>query len=328
VDTLDVVGVGNALVDVISFQDEAFLARHGMTKGSMTLIDPDRAIALYHDMGPGTEQSGGSAANTLAGLASFGGSGAFIGRVRDDQLGEVFAHDIRAVGVEFPIPPATSGSPTGRCLIVVTPDAQRTLSTLLGAAGELDADDVDEALVARGRFTYLEGYLFDQAAAGEAFVKASEVAHRAGRQVALTLSDSFCVERFLDGFRQLVADTVDVLFANEAELTMLYETDDVDDALERAAGDCGLVVVTKSERGSSVAAGDRRVHVPAAPVDRVVDTTGAGDLYAAGFLFGLGRDLDLEVCATLGSLAAAEVISHVGARPETSLAALAAPYLT
>ncbi len=320
---LDVVGIGNALVDVITFEPEAFLLEHGLVKGSMELVDGERAVALYGAMGGTTEASGGSAANTLAGLASFGGKGGFIGRVRDDVLGEVFAHDIRAVGVEFPIAPALSGSPTGRCLIVVTPDAERTMSTLLGAAGELDADDIDEDLVSRAQVTYLEGYLFDQAAAGEAFLKASAVAHRADRRVALTLSDSFCVERFLEPFRSLVADQVDVLFANAAELTLLYETDDVVEALEQAGRVCDLVVVTRGADGSSIASGGRRVDVGADAVARVVDTTGAGDLYAAGFLYGLTRGLEIGTCGRLASLAAAEVIGHVGARPETVLATLA-----
>ncbi|MGE0795597.1 MAG: adenosine kinase, partial [Acidimicrobiia bacterium] len=277
---LDVVGIGNALVDVIAFQSEDFLGEHALVKGSMELVDSERAVALYAAMGPGVESSGGSAANTLAGLASFGGRGGFIGRVRDDQLGEVFVHDLRATGVEFPIPAAATGSPTGRCLVVVTPDAERTLSTLLGAAGELDADDIDEDLVARARVTYLEGYLFDQAAAGEAFFKAAAAAHRADRKVALTLSDSFCVERYLESFRHLVADTVDVLFANEAELTLLYETDDVIEALEHAGRACGLVAVTRGPQGSSISVGGRRLDVAADPVAHVVDTTGAGDLYA------------------------------------------------
>jgi sugar/nucleoside kinase (ribokinase family) len=325
---LDVVGIGNALVDVITFEPEAFLLEHGLVKGSMELVDGERAVALYGAMGSTTEASGGSAANTLAGLASFGGKGGFIGRVRDDVLGEVFAHDIRAVGVEFPIPPAQSGSPTGRCLIVVTPDAERTMSTLLGAAGELEADDIDETLVGRAQVTYLEGYLFDQSAAGEAFLKAASVSHRAGGRVALTLSDSFCVERFLESFRSLVADQVDVLFANAAELSLLYETDDVFEALDQAGRVCELVAVTRGADGSSIVAGGRRVDVGADAVARVVDTTGAGDLYAAGFLYGLTRGFEIETCGRLASLAAAEVIGHVGARPETVLATMALPLLT
>lgn len=323
---LDVVGVGNALVDVISIEEDPFLEAHGLIPGSMKLIEPEEGERLYAAMGATVEASGGSAANTLAGLASLGGTGGFIGRVRDDQLGAVFAHDISAVGVEFPVPKATSGAPTGRSLIVVTTDGQRTMSTLLGAASELSPDDVDAAFVARGQMTYLEGYLFDRAAAGEAFRKAARAAHDAGRLVALTLSDSFCVERFLEPFRDLVENTVDILFGNQVELRLLYETDDDDVALAAAERVCDLVCLTQGADGSTVSRGGSRVHVPAEPVT-VVDTTGAGDLYAAGFLYGLTHGHDLETSARLGGMAAAEVISHVGARPETPLARLAAPIL-
>jgi sugar/nucleoside kinase (ribokinase family) len=325
---LDVIGVGNALVDVISLEADDFLGRHDLVKGSMALVEADRAEALYGDMGPAIEASGGSAANTLAGLASLGGRGGFVGRVRDDQLGSVFAHDIRAVGVEFPVAPATSGQPTGRCLIVVTPDAERTMSTLLGAASELAPDDVDPAFVARGQVTYLEGYLFDREAAGEAFVKAADAAHHAGRLVALTLSDSFCVERFQQPFQRLVADTVDILFGNEDELRLLYEATDTEAALAEAERRCQLVVCTRGPQGSTISTGGRRIDVPAEPVHRVVDTTGAGDLYAAGFLYGMTHGQDLETCGKIGSIAAAEVISHVGARPETVLSGLAKPHLS
>ena len=324
---LDVVGVGNALVDVISMESDEFLERHQLIKGSMRLIEPDEAVALYDAMGPGVEMSGGSAGNTLAGLASLGGRGGFIGRVRDDQLGSVYAHDIRAVGVEFPVSPVPSGAPTGRSMIIVTPDGQRTMNTLLGAAAELGPDDIDEAFVARGKVTYLEGYLFDREQAGQAFEKAARVAHAAGNQVALTLSDSFCVERFLDAFRALVAGEVDILFGNEDELCLLYETDDGREALKAAEAACDLVVMTRGAAGSMVSNRGVHIEVPAEPVARVVDTTGAGDLFAAGFLYGVTHGLDLPVCGRLGALAAAEVISHVGARPETVLAALAAPLL-
>ena len=328
VDTpLDVVGVGNALVDVLSLEADDFLVSNGLVKGAMTLIDADRAETLYAAMGVGIEMSGGSAANTLAGVASLGGRAGFIGRVRDDELGKVFAHDIRAVGVEFAGPTTAAGPPTGRCLIVVSPDGERTMNTLLGAASELAPEDIDAAFLARAKVTYLEGYLFDQDAAGEAFHKASAAAHDAGRLVALTLSDSFCVERYLEAFRELVADRVDVLFGNEHELTLLFETDDVEEALTRAEPHCDLIAVTLGSKGALVSANGRRVTVPAAPVDRVVDTTGAGDLFAAGFLYGLSRDHDAETCGRLGAVAAAEAISHVGARPETSLADLAATLL-
>jgi sugar/nucleoside kinase (ribokinase family) len=328
VDTpLDVVGVGNALVDVISLEQDDFITEHELVKGAMTLIDPERAEALYAAMGPGVEMSGGSAANTLAGLASLGGRGGFIGRVRDDQLGTVFAHDIRAVGVDFPGAAATNGQPTGRCLIVVTPDGERTMNTLLGAASELDPDDVDEAFVAQAAVTYLEGYLFDREAAGEAFHKAAAAAHAAGRLVALTLSDSFCVERFLEPFRSLVSDRIDVLFGNDDELRLLFETDDLEAALHEAEKHCHIVAITRGAEGAIVSSRGDRIHVPAEPVARVVDTTGAGDLFAAGFLYGLTRGLDHATCGKLGAVAAAEVISHVGARPETVLAGLAAPLL-
>ena len=322
----DVVGVGNALVDVLSLEEEAFLDRHELVKGAMTLIDAERAEDLYASMGVGVEMSGGSAANTLAGIASFGGRAGFIGRVRDDELGKVFAHDIRAVGVSFPGEPATNGQPTGRCLIVVTPDGERTMSTLLGAASELSPADVDEAFVARAQVTYLEGYLFDRQAAGEAFQKAAAAAHAAGRLVALTLSDSFCVERFLSSFRELVTDTVDILFGNEDELRLLYETSSNDEALRAAEAACELVCLTKGADGSTVSQRGVRVDVPAEPV-HVVDTTGAGDLYASGFLFGLTHGHDLATSARLGGMAAAEVISHVGARPETVLARRLQPIL-
>ncbi|HUF32157.1 MAG TPA: adenosine kinase [Acidimicrobiales bacterium] len=325
--SLDVVGVGNAIVDVIAQAEEAFLDAHGLVKGSMALVDTARSAALYDAMGPAVEVSGGSAANTLAGLASLGGTGGFIGRVHADQLGEVFAHDIRSLGVAFPVPPATDGSPTGRCLIVVTPDGERTMSTLLGAAGELGPDDVDEALLASASVTYLEGYLFDKGPAREAFARAAAVAHAAGREVALTLSDSFCVERARSAFRQLVVDEIDVLFANAAEIRLLYETDDLEAAIGQAADTCRTVVVTRSAEGSTVIVGGERHDIEADPVAKVVDTTGAGDLYAAGFLYGHTRGMEPQRCGRLGSMAAAEVISHLGARPVADLADLAAPLL-
>jgi sugar/nucleoside kinase (ribokinase family) len=323
---LDVVGVGNALVDVISIEADEFIDTHGLVRGSMRLIEPDEAVALYEAMGPGIEASGGSAANTMAGVASLGGSGGFIGRVRDDQLGSVFRHDIRAVGIEFPVAPATSGAPTGRSLIIVSSDGERTMNTLLGAASELSPDDIDEAFVARGQVTYLEGYLFDREAAGQAFQKAATAAHAAGRKVALTLSDSFCVERFLEAFRRLIVDEIDILFGNEDELCLLYETTDPQVALASAEKSCDLVVMTLGANGSMVSDRGSRVEVEATPV-KVVDTTGAGDQYAAGFLFGLTHGHDLATSARLGAMAAAEVISHVGPRPETVLAGLAAPLL-
>lgn len=324
---LDAVGVGNALVDVLSFESDDFIEQHGLTKGAMTLIDAAQAESLYASMGSTVEMSGGSAANTLAGLASLGGRAGFLGRVHDDTLGSVFGHDIRAVGVEFPGRAASSGLPTGRCLIVVSPDGERTMNTFLGAASELGPEDVHEALIARAQVTYLEGYLFDQDAAGEAFHKAAAAAHAAGRRVALTLSDSFCVERFLEPFRALVERTVDVLFGNHDELCLLYETDNLEDAMAHAEKHCDLVAVTRGAEGALISARGVRTSVAAAPVAKVVDTTGAGDLFAAGFLYGLTRDLDADRCGKLGAACAGEVIGHVGARPETSLAELVAPLL-
>jgi len=326
--SLDVVGIGNALVDVISPTDDAFVEAQGLVKGSMTLIDTEQAESLYRAMGPGVEMSGGSAANTMTGVASFGGRAGYIGKIADDQLGEVFAHDLRAVHVAFESKPSTLGVPTGRSLILVTPDAQRTMSTYLGVSELLAPADIDPDFVASARITYLEGYLWDRPEAMEAYRKAAAVAHAAGGQVALTLSDSFCVLRHREAFRDLVADEVDVLFANEAEITALYEVPSFEDGLREARRYCDLVVLTRSERGSVVAGGDEVVAVPAEPVERVADTTGAGDLYAAGFLFGLTQGHDLGTCARLGSIAAAEVISHVGARSLTSLARLAERYLS
>lgn len=325
---VDVVAVGNALVDVLSHESDEFLAAHDRMKGSMTLIEADEAMALYAAMGPGIEISGGSAANTMVGITSFGGTAAFIGRVGDDQLGTVFGHDIRAAGVRFDATPSAGGSGTGRCLVLVTPDGERTLNTFLGAAAEVSPDDVDADLVRSAQVTYLEGYLWDQPAAKEAFRYAARVAHAAGRRVALTLSDRFCVERHRADFMALVDDEVDILFANEAEICALYEVDAFDDALQRVNHHCEVAALTRSAKGSVVVSGDEVHVVDAAPLaGSVVDTTGAGDLYAAGFLFGFTHGYDLGSCARLGSVAAAEVISHLGARPESSLAALAADVL-
>lgn len=325
----DVVGIGNALVDVLAPVEDAFLVEHDLVKGSMALIDDDRAQELYQAMGPAVEVSGGSAANTMAGLASLGSRAAFVGRIGNDQLGEVFAHDIRAAGVAFD-PPAVDAatSPTGRCLVAVSGDGQRTMSTLLGASSELGPADVDDQVLAAAKVTYLEGYLFDRSAAREAFEKAAEIAHRAGRQVAVSLSDSFCVERFRGEFRSLVASGADILFANEDEIALLSGADDFEAALAAVEELCPLVVATRGAAGSTVVADGFRYHLPAVAVERVVDTTGAGDLYAAGFLHGLTRGLGPEVCAKLGARCAAEVIGHVGARPETSLAELVAPLLS
>ncbi|HEX2437282.1 MAG TPA: adenosine kinase [Methylomirabilota bacterium] len=320
---LDVVGIGNALVDVLSQEGDAFLHAQGLTKGAMQLVDEARARELYAAMGPAMEVSGGSAANTIVGVASFGGRAHYVGKVRDDQLGEVFSHDLRSVGVGYSTPPATDGPPTGRCLIVVTPDAQRTLSTYLGASSGLGPDDVDKSLIERAGILYLEGYLFDPPRAQRAFHTAAGIAHAAGCKVALTLSDAFCVDRHRRAFLELVERHVDILFANEAEIRSLYQVTDFDAALQQVRRHTAVAALTRSERGSVIVAGQDVHVIDAHPVKAVVDTTGAGDLYAAGFMFGLSRGRDLGVCGRLGSLAAAEVISHVGARPLVPLATLA-----
>jgi sugar/nucleoside kinase (ribokinase family) len=315
----DVLGIGNAIVDVIARADDAFLDKHTLTKGSMMLIDEARAQALYDAMGPGIEVSGGSCGNTMAGVASFGGKGAYIGKVRDDQLGQVFGHDLRSIGVSFDTAAATSGPATARCLISVTPDAQRTMSTYLGACTGLGPADIDAKLVASAQVTYVEGYLWDEPEAKKAVLKAFDAAHAAGKLVSITLSDSFCVDRYRDEFRTLVRDKIDILFGNEAELTSLYQVDSFDKALEAARKEAKIAALTRSEKGSVVIKGGETHEVPAAPVSRVVDTTGAGDLYASGFLYGFTRGKPLAECARLGGIAAAEIISHVGARPETPL---------
>lgn len=320
----DVVGVGNAIVDVIARVDDAFLTAHGVAKDAMTLIDEARAKELYAAMPPSQETSGGSAANTMAGVASFGGQAAYLGKVADDQLGAVFAHDIRAIGVDFATQPLADGPATARSLILVTPDAARSMNTFLGASALLDERDVDAATIAAARIVYLEGYLFDREEAKRAFVHAAEAAAAASRRVALTLSDTFCVDRHRDSFRHLVTHHTDILFANEAELLSLYETDDVDAAVEAVRADSALAFVTRSEKGALVIAEHEVQAVPAAPIDgELTDTTGAGDQFAAGVLFGLARGRTPVDAARLGAIAAAEVIAHYGARPETNLATLA-----
>jgi sugar/nucleoside kinase (ribokinase family) len=327
VSRIDVVAIGNALVDVLSHESHDFLAEHHLTAGAMELIDTARAEQLYAAMGPAVEISGGSAANTLVGVASLGGSAAFIGRVADDDLGTVFGHDIRAAGVEFVAKPAVDGEPSGRCLIMVTPDAQRTMNTYLGASAQLGPADVDVDLVARAQVLYLEGYLWDEPEAKEAYRLAARAAHDAGNRVAFTLSDAFCVDRHRPEFLELVESEVDVLFGNEAEITSLYQVDEFDDALQRVQHHCEIAALTRSERGAVIVARDEVHVVDAVRVGDVVDTTGAGDQFAAGFLYGLTHGYDLGTAARVGALAAAEVISHLGARPATSLAALAAPLL-
>jgi sugar/nucleoside kinase (ribokinase family) len=321
---IDVVGIGNAIVDVIAHADEAFLEKEALVKGTMALIDADRAEALYRIMGPAIEASGGSTANTMAGIASLGGSGAFIGKVRNDLLGQVFRHDLTAQGMRFDTPAATEGPATARCLILVTPDGQRTMNTFLGACAELGPDDIDLDILGAAQVTYLEGYLFDPPLAQQAFRSAAAIAHGAGKKVALSLSDPFCVDRHRSAFRDLVAGHVDILFANEAEICSLYETDDFGVAAAAVRGHVAIAALTRSADGSVVLANGEEHRVKASPVARVVDSTGAGDLYAAGFLYGLTRGLPLPICGAIGSLCAAEIIAHVGARPEQNLRELVA----
>jgi adenosine kinase len=320
----DVLGLGNAIVDVLARTDDDFLAKQAMRKGSMSLIDEARAAEIYEVMGPTIEISGGSAANTIVGAAGFGARAAFIGRVKDDSLGNVFAHDIRAAGVMFDTAPSAEGPSTGRCYVLVTPDGERTMHTFLGAAQDLHPRDIDDDAVASAAITYLEGYLWDPPHAKDAFRKAATVAHEAKRLVALSLSDAFCVDRWRDEFLHLLrAGTVDLLFCNEAELHSLYQTADFDTAVAALRSDARRAVVTRGVEGCIVVEGPQTITAPAFPVETVVDTTGAGDLFAAGFLFGTARGLGDERAARLGALAAAEVISHIGARPEKSLSDLA-----
>jgi sugar/nucleoside kinase (ribokinase family) len=316
--TYDILGIGNAIVDVVTRADDGFLSRHDMHKGAMILIDAAMADTIYAAMPPGQESSGGSAANTCAVAAGLGSRVAYIGKVAGDQLGGVFRHDIEAAGVHFPTAPLSAGPPTARCLILVTPDGQRTMNTFLGACVTLSEDDVDPALVAASAVTYLEGYLFDPPEARAAFRKAADAAHAAGRRVALSLSDAFCVNRYREAFLDLVVNQVDILFANETEITALYERNSFEEAAEAARKDVALAVLTRSEAGSLILQGGQTVRV-AAEHARVVDTTGAGDAYAAGFLAGLTSGKSLEICGRMGSIAAAEVISHFGARPQTDL---------
>lgn len=314
----DILGIGNAIVDVLAPVEESFLSRHDMRKGGMALIDAETAERIYQAMPPGQETSGGSAANTCAVAAALGARVAYIGQVADDQLGGVFRHDIGAAGVHFPTPPLVGGAPTARCLILVSHDAQRTMNTYLGACVSLGEAEVDADLVASAQVTYLEGYLFDPPAAQAAFRKAAAAAHAAGRRVALSLSDAFCVDRHRAAFRDLVAGHVDILFANESEICSLYERNEFDQAAAMARQDVELAALTRSEQGSLVLRGAETVEV-AAVATKVVDTTGAGDAYAAGFLAALTAGCDLAACGHLASIAAAEVISHYGARPQRDL---------
>jgi len=320
----DVIGIGNAIVDVIARAEDDFLVKHKMAKGAMSLIDEPRAEAIYAAMGPATEISGGSAANTIAGVASFGGSAAFVGTVKEDTLGGVFSHDIRATGVSFKVPPFKSGPSTARSYILVTPDGERTMNTYLGAAQLLSAKEIDEKEISAAKILYMEGYLWDPQNAKDAFLKAAKIAHQHNRVVSLTLSDAFCVDRYRREFLELIkGGTVDLLFANEAELKSLYETGDFDVALLELRRDAKFAAVTRSEKGAVVVSKEEVETVPAFPVQKIVDTTGAGDLFAAGFLYGFARGLPHKTSVKLGTLAAAEVISHLGARPEKKLSELA-----
>lgn len=325
---VDVLAIGNAIVDVIADADDSFLERHGMTKGAMRLIDAGEAERLYSAMGPGRELSGGSAANTVAGLAALGLKAGFVGQLGKDELGEIFSHDIGAMGIEFDTPPRSDVGPTGRCLILVTPDAQRTMCTFLGAAQELDSSSVKADRIARARILYLEGYLWDPPGPRAAMESAIDLARASGTKVAFTLSDGFVVERHRADFVRLIDDgKIDILFANELEFLHLAHATDLDSAIAKFADKVATMVVTRSEKGALACSNGQHAHVAAEPIERLVDTTGAGDLFAAGFLAGQARGKPLRDCLRLGAICASEVIQHYGARPELDLAALATPLL-
>lgn len=319
----DVIAIGNAIVDIIGQCDDDFLEQHGAAKGHMQLVDSDRVSQLYDAMGPAVEISGGSAANTVVGIASLGAASAFIGKVAEDDFGRVFSHDIRAAGVTFDTTPVANGDPTARSLILVTPDGERTMNTFLGISPQLDHGEIDADMIAASGIVYLEGYLFDRPEAKAAFRQAANIARTADRKVALTLSDGFCVDRHRHEFLQLIKNDIDILFANETEITALYQTDSFDDALKATQADTELAALTRSGKGSVILSGSEVIEVPAVALDKVVDTTGAGDLYAAGFLYGVAKGLPLRTAGAIGSLAASEIISHLGARPRQSLSDLA-----
>ena len=325
--SLDVVGIGNAIVDVLVQTDDGFLQTHGLQKGGMALIDEPQAERLYKASGPGLETSGGSVANTMVGIAQLGGKAGFIGRVRNDQLGEIFSHDIRAVGARFDTPAATSGATTARCLIYVTPDAERTMCTFLGASTQLEPEDLDLSMVREAKVLYLEGYLWDSPAAKRAFIAAAEACRDSGGQVALSLSDGFCVDRHRESFLDLVNGHVDVLFANDVEIMSLYETDDFDTAVQQVSGCCKVAALTRGAKGSVVLSGDQRWDIGIVSLGDLLDTTGAGDLYAGGFLHGYTQGESLERCGQLGALCAGQIVTQLGARPQVSLKQLAATQL-
>ncbi|MEB3159815.1 MAG: adenosine kinase [Synechococcus sp.] len=324
---LDVVGIGNAIVDVLVQTEDRFLQEQGLQKGGMALIDEQQAERLYQASGPGQETSGGSVANTMVGIAQLGGRTGFIGRVRNDQLGSIFSHDIRAVGARFDTPAATSGASTARCLIYVTPDAERTMCTFLGASTQLEPDDLDLSMVQQTKVLYLEGYLWDSPAAKRAFIAGAEACRAAGGQVALSLSDGFCVDRHRESFLELVNGHVDVLFANEAEIKSLYETSDFDTALDRVRGCCSVTAITRSGEGSVVLSGDQRFDIGIFRLGTLVDTTGAGDLYAGGFLHAYTQGESLERCGQLGALCAGQIVTQLGARSQVCLKELMAAHL-
>ncbi len=315
----DVVGIGSAIVDVLAHAEDVFLSKHDASKGTMLMVDENQSEALYKDIGPAIEASGGSAANTMAGIASFGGKPAFIGKTMDDQLGGIFAHDIRAVGVHYDTEPLSDGLATARCIILVTPDAQRTMFTYLGASGSLSAADMDEELIASSNVLYIEGYQWDLPETKKAIIRACETATKSGGKVALTLSDPFVVERHRNDLFDLVNEYVDIVFANEQEITTLFLSNSFDEAVEAVGGRVEVAALTRGAEGAVTVTKESLINTPAMPAGKVVDTTGAGDLYAAGFLFGYTRGDDLKTCANLGALAAGEVICHLGARPEVSL---------
>lgn len=320
----DVVGIGSAIVDILAQTTDTFLSNHDAPKGTMLMVDEDQSATLYDDIGPAVEASGGSAANTMAGIASFGGKPAFIGKTKADQLGEIFAHDIKAVGVHYETTPLPDGLATAKCIILVTPDAQRTMFTYLGASGSLSAADMDKDLIAASKVLYIEGYQWDLPETKKAIIEACQAANQAGNKVALTLSDPFVVERHRNDLFDLVNEYVDLLFGNEQEITTLFRANSFDEAVEALEGRVDIAALTRGADGAVTVTKDKLIQTPAEPVDKVIDTTGAGDLYAAGFLYGFTRGDDLKTCARLGALAAGEVISHMGARPEVSLKDLAA----
>ncbi len=322
--TYDVAAIGNALVDIIADTTDTFLQANGISKGGMTLIDTARAEQLYDVIGPATEMSGGSAANTVAGIASLGGKAAFMGKVKADQLGTIYRHDLKAIGVHFATQSNATETPTGRCIILVTPDAERSMNTYLGAAVEFTPTDVDEATIRASSVTYLEGYLFDQPEAKKAFYHAAKIVGSAGRKLALTLSDVFCVERHRAEFLDLIKNHVDILFANEHELKALYQTDNLDSAIQQVRGHCTIAVTTLGSKGAVVTSDDETISIPVTPVTKLVDTTGAGDAFAAGFLYGITQNKTLAESGRIGSIAAAHVIQHYGPRPQSKLSALVA----